>query len=77
MLLLSYIMALGIVQLLCSLEVLGISLTSFSDFAGIGGGILSMLTGLLVDFFPFLLFIIGLIAGVYLYITFCLNEFFD
>jgi len=59
------------------LKYLEISLISFGKFVEIGKGILSMLTGLLVDFPPFLPFTIGLMAKVHLYATFYLNEFFD
>lgn len=57
-----------------SLKYLKISLTSLEDLVEIGGGNLSMLTGLIVFFSSFWTFLMELTLEVHLKDIFCLNE---
>ena len=58
-----------------NLKYFKILFTSLGNLAGIGGGSLSMLVGLLVFFSSFLPFFPGLTLRVNLYAIFCLRLF--
>jgi len=60
---------------LLDLKYFEILFTFLGDLAGIRGGSLSMLVGLLVFFSSFLLFLSGLTLEVNLYAIFCLRLF--